>query len=369
MKARIYSLVFSILTFAAILGDSIQAQDMSPVDTTQDLASSDWIAMPILYYSPETKMAFGAGGLYFFRDGTAATRSHPSAIGATVEYTQLNQFQFELLPDLSLLDGKYRIEGQAGFRKSPAAYYGRMNGRVVEERYTHQTFYARLNFQRQIASYLTAGCVATYSNRRMMQVEEQGILARGNVVGSKGGVVSGIGATIRLDTRDNSFFPTSGRYYEGSFMTFQKSLGSAFTFNRWSADLRDYYSVGATQVVAVQRYAGIMTGNVPFQNLSMLGGKDILRGYSEGYYNDKNVIAVQADYRVSPIWWKLGFTMFAAAGEVAGRVDRFSLAAIKCSAGFGVRYLLIEKEKLALRVDCAWGQGSSGFYITINEAF
>jgi hypothetical protein len=80
----------------------------SSSDTTGKATSADWIVLPILYYTPETKLAIAVGGLYFFRDGTDATRAHPSGIAATIEYTQLNQMQIELSPDISLLNGEYR---------------------------------------------------------------------------------------------------------------------------------------------------------------------------------------------------------------------------------------------------------------------
>ena len=346
-----------------------QGQVQPSSDTTGHTTSADWIVLPILYYTPETKLAIAAGGLYFFRDGTDATQAHPSGIAATIEYTQLNQMQFELSPDISLLNGEYRLNGQVGFRKFPAMYYGRVSNLAIEERYTPQTTYVRLNLQKNIASHLTAGCMVTYSNQRMTALEPGGALESGEILGSGGGLTSGIGATLTWDDRDNSFFPSSGRYYEGSYTTYQKMIGSDYTFSRWKADCRDYYPIGKSQVIALQRYVSIVTGDAPFQNLSTFGGKEILRGYPEGYYREKNMLAVQMDYRVTPLLWKLGFAAFVSVGEVTARVDRFSLANVKYSVGFGVRYLLIEKEKLSLRFDWAWGKGSSGMYITINEAF
>jgi outer membrane protein assembly factor BamA len=346
-----------------------QAQVAPSTDTLNTMASSDWIALPILYYTPETKLAIAAGGLYFFRDGTDATRARPSAIAATIEYTQLSQMKFELSPDISLLKGEYRLTGHIGYSKFPAMYYGSVNGTIVEERYTPQSTYVNLSIQKSVGPHLTAGCMVTYSTRQMMAVEPAGVLGAGDILGSRGGFTSGTGVTLTLDERDNSFFPTSGRYYEGSYTAYRKMLGSDYTFNRWKADVRDYYPVGVSQVIAVQRYVNIVEGDAPFHELPTFGGKEILRGYADGYYRDKNVLALQVDYRVTPLWWRLGFAAFASVGEVAANMDRLSLANVQYSAGFGVRYLLIEKEKLSLRFDWAWGKGSSGFYITINEAF
>jgi hypothetical protein len=35
--------------------------------STRNEKKSGWIFLPIFYYTPETKTAFGAGGMYFFQ--------------------------------------------------------------------------------------------------------------------------------------------------------------------------------------------------------------------------------------------------------------------------------------------------------------
>ena len=61
--------------------------------------------------------------------------------------------------------------------------------------------------------------------------------------------------------------------------------------------------------------------------------------------------------------------LFAGIGDVAPDVGRLTLAGNLWSAGFGVRYLWDEAEKLKIRLDFGWGNGDSGFYLTLGEAF
>ena len=94
-----------------------------------------------------------------------------------------------------------------------------------------------------------------------------------------------------------------------------------------------------------------------------------MRGYYRGRYRDKNMIAFQMEYRIMPVWWRLGLVGFVGVGDVAGRLDRFDLGNFKYSYGFGIRYLFMREEKLNIRLDFAYGKGSSGFYIVLREAF
>jgi len=50
-------------------------------------------------------------------------------------------------------------------------------------------------------------------------------------------------------------------------------------------------------------------------------------------------------------------------------VDNFELGNFKYSVGCGIRYLFSREEGLNLRLDFGFAEGTSGFYITLGEAF
>ena len=56
-------------------------------------------------------------------------------------------------------------------------------------------------------------------------------------------------------------------------------------------------------------------------------------------------------------------------GGVAPRAGAFRLDQLRPSYGGGLRYMLDRKEKLTLRVDAGFGNGISGLYFNIREAF
>src|SRR5205814_7027384 len=92
----------------------------------------------------------------------------------------------------------------------------------------------------------------------------------------------GIGPSFLFDSRDNSINASRGMYAEvGSFFN-SNSFGSEFNFNRYTADIRKYYSLSEKQVIAVQGKGVFETGDVPFRELAFSGVQRNMRGFYEG---------------------------------------------------------------------------------------
>ena len=93
-----------------------------------------------------------------------------------------------------------------------------------------------------------------------------------------------------------------------------------------------------------------------------------MRGYYKGRFRDKDILAVQAEYRVM-VTKRIGVAGFAGLAEVFPGFADFKLNNIKYSVGTGVRYVVNKREGTTLRLDMAWGRASFGLYITAQEAF
>ena len=94
-----------------------------------------------------------------------------------------------------------------------------------------------------------------------------------------------------------------------------------------------------------------------------------MRGYYRGRYRERNLIAMQAEYRM-PLVGRLGAVFFGGYGEVAHELRGFELQRFKRSLGLGARFLFSRADQLHLRVDFGFGEeGFSGVYINVGEAF
>jgi len=329
------------------------------------------LALPVVYYRPETKLAFGGVGIYYFRPRNSLPGTRASSIRAGVIYTTANQIIAKIEPRIFLEDEEYYVSGDVSFFKFPDKFYGIGNNTPssAEEDYVPQILRFRAGFDYQFLPRLFGGVVFNFYNYRILQYAEGGELMQGMIPGSSGGRISGAGITLKWDTRDNVFFASRGAYFAVTAITFQRFLGSEFAYTDYTLDLRKYFSFIPGQYLALQFYGGFTTGEPPFQSLQRLGGEKLMRGYREGRFSDRNYMLLQGEYRF-PLYWRFGAVVFAGVGDVSSRIGAFRLPDLKPSYGFGFRFAVNQEERLNIRLDFGFGQrGNSGLYLTASEAF
>ena len=113
-------------------------------------------------------------------------------------------------------------------------------------------------------------------------------------------------------------------------------------------------------------------GRSPFYLLPELGSDGMMRGYYEGRYRDRNLIAGQAElrYRFAK---RFALAGFAGTGEVSD--SQFSVPQLKPNYGGGIRYFFDVQKGLTIRMDYGVGEKpageprESGLYIALGEAF
>ena len=67
--------MFRVLAPGSVCGDSGRK-----TDEIADQKKNRLIISPLIYYTPETNLAFGVAGSYLFRDSTAHTATPPSVV-------------------------------------------------------------------------------------------------------------------------------------------------------------------------------------------------------------------------------------------------------------------------------------------------
>ena len=179
---------------------------------------------------------------------------------------------------------------------------------------------------------------------------------------------AGLGPTLEYDSRPDSFYPRAGSQFrfQGSFHG--RAVGGRRVYETYQAFYNKYYSLGPRQVLAAHVAGCYATGSVPFYDLCILGQSKDLRGYEVGRYIDRVMIASQAEYRLE-LRKRFGAVAFFGAGEVARRWSSLRTDALKPGGGVGLRFRLTKENHINLRVDYAWGIGSSGLYLGVTEAF
>ena len=195
------------------------------------------------------------------------------------------------------------------------------------------------------------------------------MLEPGNINGSEGGLLLGLGPAFRYDTRSNAIYPESGQLVNLGILV--QKIGD-FDYTSYTVDLRQYLSLGnARNVLAMQVNGAFLSGNdVPFYRLPQVGGSDRLRGIAnESLFRDRQALYAQIEYRREWLAW-LGSVVFAGTGQVMGQFDEFAFNRFKYVGGIGLRYRIVPQQKLNLRFDFGVsGEGQTAFYVSIGEAF
>jgi hypothetical protein len=354
-----------------------QARDTLASDTAavEPDGRTSLIPLPVVFYQPETGVGFGLSGVYLFhlgRAGDSEERRLPSAVSAIGIYTTKSQIIVAVQTELYPASGSYRFIGELSFSKFPTKVWGIGNDTPdeLEEDYTPVSFNLTLEAQHRLRRGWYAGITTQFAYRELKEVLNGGLIDSGMIPGTEDGRVVGAGLLLLRDTRESTWYPRSSSFHQIRAMLFDGAIGSDYDYFTVTIDLRRYMAVFKSHVLALRALGNGIGGDPPFDILPQLGGDALLRGYYQGRFRDKDLLAFQAEYR-APVWWKLGAVAFASAGQVAPDLGGLRVDAFHPAAGFGFRFLIQEAEGVQIRADFAWGFDveSSGFYINIGEAF
>jgi outer membrane protein assembly factor BamA len=177
-----------------------------------------------------------------------------------------------------------------------------------------------------------------------------------------------LGGKLQWDTRDNTFYPTTGRFMNVTIDIFNEAFGSDFNYQAYEAEYNHYLSLSKKDVLALRGFGRTVDGNVPFFDLSMFGQHNDLRGYEAGKYRDKLMLATQGEWRHMLNDW-LAVAAFAGVGEVAPDVGSLTADDLLWSAGAGLRFRIARDNPINFRLDVAQGKDGGTFYIGVGEAF
>lgn len=333
--------------------------------------SPNVVLVPLLYYTPETRFAFGIGGNLNYRLGLNKKIIRPSSLWLIAVYTQNKQYQLSVKPEIYIKNNDFILSAFLKHEKFPQKFFGIGNDLpplVAGEPYTPLLTLFEISVKRRFWRNFYAGFHYETETVKVKSYSPGGLLEQGTIPGSRGGSSSGIGFSLTWDDRDNIYFPRHGTYLTLATDSFGRLTGGDFLYDCFQLDGRAYFPFSDSHVLALQIYLRFISGDPPFYRLSMLGGDSLLRGYYKGHYRDKNAIALQAEYRV-PITRRIGVVGFTSAGKVGHDSRMFTPANLKISIGTGIRYKFDLEEGASLRLDFAWGKNSYGMYFTARESF
>lgn len=370
-----------VATDAGSTGDAGATADAgasADPDEDEDDDGTDWAALPVVVYTPETDLMLGAAGIYFFRIGEGPEQ-RSSFVRASGVLSTRGQWIVAGRTELWFDDNDWTYSGSVQYRDWPDSFYGIGNHTSDddEEPFRLRRIEIVNSVERRIAGDFYVGLMSRIEYAVIDETDADGMLATNTTIpGRTGGFLSGIGLLASLDTRDSTAYATSGGYYHLELLTFQQLLGTdeALTYTQLLVDLRQFIPLPYAEghALALQLLGQITEGSQPFNRLPRLGGSDQMRGYYEGRFRDNHLLVAQAEYRM-PLFWRFKLAVFGSVGQVFRQLQDYRWDNFHGAFGLGLRFCASEEHRAHIRVDVAYGgsegQQPVGIYFTILEAF
>lgn len=341
-------------------------------DTVTEEKSGVFI-LPLLYYTPDTRWAAGAAGVYYFKIPAKLENEKDTRVSNVqflADYTQNKQLDVWGQWNIFTRNENYLLKGEARYRNFPDRFYGIGNktSKINEEKYEYSLLSFKSLFLKKIYRSIFAGLDFHYEKEYNFTYQPSGMLESGTIIGYNGGTQSAIGIVGIYDTRDNVINAYRGSLLEISSYFYRKDIGSTFNFTYLNLLYQKFWRLKKKHILALQTKARYGFGQVPFLDMSAVGNDDLLRGYPKNRYKDVNFVGTQLEYRF-PLFWRFGFVTFAGIGDVFRDTKDLGLSELKYSYGAGLRFLVNPAERLNIRLDYGHGKDGGYFYFIVAESF
>lgn len=241
-----------------------------------------------------------------------------------------------------------------------------------EEQYDYYQFlFEPVFLKRMFTKYLFIGGGMRLNHIYNTDIEEGGLIDMNRPEGFDGSTSVGLEVAALYDSRNNLLNASKGWYFEATYGVYDKFIGSTQNFNLTRFDLRHFMEVSrqTRDVLAFQTIGRFSRGHLPFSEYAFFGSSEIMRGYREGRFVDRDMLAAQVEYRKNFKNSRLGAVAFLGLGGIYNNEDEFQFGTLKPSYGAGLRFKIDKNENLNIRLDWGFGNGVNSVYLGIAESF
>lgn len=371
--AGIILLVISVLSHAQI----------TPLPEQKSESKFQFTPFVAPSYSPSTSLMLIGGGLLSFDIIPDDTLIQRSVIPFSVGYSLNRSFMLNIRPSINGIGGRVRINGDIWIKDMPDNYWGTgyENGSYIDRsdtttKYDRYWWQVRLDLTTRLWRNWYAGLAVDMNETIAENPNPQMINDPDYINFGPANRNTGYGLIMQYDSRDLAVNAYSGMYLGVSGIFFGTAFGGENKFDVFELDYRQYLSLAREgQTLAWQVKSRFASGDVPWSEMSMLGTPFDLRGYRWGRYRDRTILFGILEYRHMFLRAKPdksgsylsrhGVVAWIGAGTLAQDYGHLN----NWLPNFGGGYRFEVQDRFNARVDFGVGQGTTGFYVSFNEAF
>jgi len=346
------------------------------INNDADLSEPQLLAYPTLAFAPETSWEIGASALYVFF-ANQDTTNRLSEITAFTFFTLESQYGFWFDHAIYSDQSRWFFLGRIRLQSFPLFYHGIGTDTPVNHlaKVDANQILIKERVLRKLANNIYVGLEFDYQRLSGVDfvLDDPGNPNFDFPLGNGGSDNIGLGVGLIHDSRHNVLNVRDGLFSELAFLHYNPAWGSTYKFTSILSDTRVFRKMSKNNVLAFQVLGQLNFGDIPFNQLALMGGESIMRGYYYGRYRDRNQLAAQVEYRFLPVPLKftkrIGFAVFAGAGSVFNQVGDVNISDFVLSGGVGLRFLIFPKKDIWTRIDFAVTEESTGFYFFVGESF
>lgn len=379
---------YGFLLIIGLAGFSIQAQEKGIKGWLEKRAALKDTAIaegrPFLSpmvgpgYTPENGLLLGGGFIYTFKTNPKDSLIQRSTLPITTFISTKGNYGFNAKLASFWLKDKIRFNFKGHFSRANDNYFGvgfsEINNLQIGDSttgYKRKKYILSPTVLFRIVPNVYAGAGVDINSSEVIELND--VMAQNDYYTRFGpkNFNAGVKFNLNYDSRDISVNAWKGWFLNLTSTFYGDYLGSDNTYQIYEIDLRTYHQiVREGNVLAAKLYARIGSGDIPYEELTKLGGANALRGYIEGQYRDRTGVYLLTEWRHTFLETdgglsKHGMTVWLGSGSIANDPGQIN----EWVPNLGVGYRFEVQPRMNVRIDFGLGRESSGLYFNFTEAF
>lgn len=364
---KFFSLILLILLVSTVFSQQVDLEN--PDKPQENKKQRNFAVFPQGGYGNDTGVVLGV--VSYFRRVNKTNAKLFDQVDLMITGTEKSQFQIQIKPKIYFEAGDSNLDLKFKYRKWPTTFYGveNLDPKMKGMEYTPEKLSFTGQFERKIRSNYNYTLISNQMHNVILKKEDSAFMNQ--YPGSERYFLSGLGVGVSWDSRDSKTFANKGALASIQFMSYRNWLGSDYSYEQITLDLREFISLKKNHILAFQQLAVFSSNVLPFEKMFKTG--DYARAYPSNIFLNRQGFAFRTEYRVFPFrgkfWERIGFVTFYDNAVAARDMRHFSIDNFHYSFGLGLRISLFVKDRFNLRIDYGKSETDTGMDISGGDTF